>query len=404
MPLSCVVIHRRPILSVNAANTEVPDVVGAEGTYGFGKGIAEATFTVTRLPSWLAARQRVVISCGATDATTAIRFKGEIVDFPAYAAAPRSVQVVCRGHLVRGERILVPEDTPDTDVPGLDLSNMTQVQQLEAIFNQVGLNGFYAPALLGGPPHIMGTVASSKAGAKLANVWKRNQSALSRAQSLDHIGLGFRLVEGPLPGGDFGIYRPQISPRPGPANITLNEGIDIGRDSTAAHNDALDVFNRVVATGGDFGEGAVRAEETAPHPNPDPLVPYQTAPIYSSPLIEQVEPAGYANGISAREIALWQIVEVCQIILKAEISTPRSDLFRLEQSIQLNMFDRFEISQPLWLRQVSWSMKAGQVFRQKLSLRAPAAVGVGGVLLPQERRAPGTIYFAMPTYGSLRAA
>jgi hypothetical protein len=403
MPLSSVVIHRRPILSVNAANTEVPDVVGAEGTYGFGKGIAEATFTVTRLPSWLAARQRVVISCGATDDTTAIRFKGEIVDFPAYAAGPRSVQVACRGHLVRGERILVPEDTPDNDVPGLDLSNKTQVQQLEAIFNQVGLNGFYAPALLGGPPHVLGTLTSDKPGNQNANVWKKNQSALSRAQALDKIGLGFRLVEGPLPGGDFGIYRPQISPRPGPATITLNQGIDIGRDSTAAHNDALDVFDRVVVTGGDFGEGAVRAEETAPHPNPDPLVPFQTAPIYSSPLIEQAEPAGYANGISAREIALWQIVEVCQIILKAEISTPRSDLFRLEQSIQLNMFDRFEIQQPMWLRQVSWSMKAGQVFRQKLSLRAPAAPRIGGVLLPQERRAPGTVFWAMPTYGSLAA-
>jgi hypothetical protein len=403
MPLQCVVIHRRPTLSVLVGGSEVPDCTEASGGYGFGKAVSEASFTVTRLPSWIAARAPVEIHCGATDATTFLRFKGICWDFPAYSAAPRSVQVACQGHLEKGNRILVPEDTPDTDVPGIDLSNMTQVQQLTAIFAQVGLTGFYDPALLGGPPHVLGTLTSDKPGNQNANVWKKNQSALSRAQALDKIGLGYRLVEGPLPGGDFGISRPQISPRPGPATITLNEGIDIGRDSTAAHNDALDVFNRVVGTGGDFGEGAVRAEETAPHPNPDPLVPYQTAPIYSSPLIEQAEPAGYANGISAREVALWQIVEVCQIILKAEVSTPRSDLFRLEQSIQLNMNDRFEISQPMWLRQVSWSMKVGQVFRQKLSLRAPAAVGVGGIAIPQERRAPGTVFWAMPTYGSLAA-
>jgi hypothetical protein len=118
------------------------------------------------------------------------------------------------------------------------------------------------------------------------------------------------------------LYRPQISPRPGPASVTLNEGIDIGRDSSAAHNDALDVFNRVVVTGGDFGEGAVSAEETAPHPNPDPLVPYQTAPIYSSPLIEQAEFAGYANGISRGRLPCGRSWKVCVIMLKAEISTP----------------------------------------------------------------------------------
>jgi hypothetical protein len=403
MPLSCVVIHRKPTLTVLVGGSEVPDVVGADGSYGFGKGIAEGKFSVTRLPSWVGARAPVEIACGATDADTHTRFIGQVYDFPQYSAAPRSVDVDCRGNLIKADRILVPEDTPDEDVPGIDLSNMTQVQQSEAIFAQVGLTGFYDPSLLSGPPHILGTLTSDKPGAKNANVWKKNQSGNSRLQALDKIGLGARFVEGPLPGEQFGLYRPQISPRPGPAFVTLNQGIDIGRDSTAAHNDALDVFNRVVVTGGDFGEGAVHAEETAPHPNPDPLVPFQTAPIYSSPLIEQAEPAGYANGISAREIAVWRILEECMVILKAEISTPRSDLFRLEQSIQLNAFDRFEIQQAMWLRQVSWSLRAGQVFRQKLSLRAPAAVGVGGVLLPQERRAPGTMFWAMPTYGSLAA-
>jgi hypothetical protein len=403
VPLQCVVIHRRPTVQVLVGGSEVADVTSCDGAYGFGKVVSEASFTVTRLPSWIAARAPVEIHCGATDATTFLRFKGVCWDFPAYAAAPRSVQVACSGHLEKADRILVPEDTPDEDVPGIDLSNMTQVQQAIAIFAQVGLIGFYDPSLLSGPPHVLGTLTSDKPGAKNANVWKKNQSGNSRLQALDKIGLGCRFVEGPLPGEQFGLYRPQISPRPGPATITLNQGIDIGRDSTAAHNDALGVFNRVVVTGGDFGEGAVRAEETAPHPNPDPLVPFQTAPIYSSPLIEQAEPAGYANGISAREIALWQIIEVCQIILKAEVSTPRSDLFRLEQSIQLNMFDRFEIQQPMWLRQVSWSMKAGQVFRQRLSLRAPAAVGIGGLLLPQELTPRGTIRFSFPTYGGIAA-
>lgn len=397
-----IILHRQPTLEVKVDGTVVPDVVSASGTYGFGKPISEATFTVLRNPSWVRARMPVEIRTGATDGTTALRFKGEVIDWPQYSGAPRAVGVACRGHLAKAERILVPEDTPDTDVPGLDLSNKTQAQQINTIFPIVGLTGFYDPALIGGPPHVLGTLTSDKAGAKNANVWKRNQSAISRVQALDKIGLGYRLVEGPLPGStDFGIYRPQISPRPGTPTLTLTQGIDVGRDSTAAHNDALDVFNRVVVTGGDYGNGPVKAEETAPHPSPDPAVAYQTAPIYSSPLIEQSEPAGYANGMSAREIALWQIIEVCQIILKAEVSTPRSDLFHLELAIDLQMFDRFEIQQAMWLRQVSWSVKAGQPWQQKLSLRAPAAPGVGGVLIPQQVQGLGSLLFGMPVYGSL---
>lgn len=398
-----IITHRRPTLTVTVDGSELPDVTAAEGTYGISKDSAEAKLTVTRLPSWVGVRQSVEIACGATDGTTYTRFKGQVYDFPSYTAAPRGVEIDCRGHLIKAQRILVPEDTAG-DAPdlGVDLSNKTQVQQLNTIFPIVGLTGFYDPTLIGGPPHVLGTVQSDKAGAKQANIWKKNQSAMSRARALDKIGLGYWLVEGPLPGStDFGIYRPQISPRPGTPTLTLTQGVDIGRDSSASHNDALDVFNRVVVTGGDYGSGTVKAEETAPHPNPDPLVPYQTAPIYSSPLIEQAEPAGYANGMSAREIALWQIIEVCTIILKAEISTPRSDLFRLEQSVQINMFDRFEIQQPMWCRQVSWSIKAGQPWRQKLSLRAPAAVGVGGILIPQQVRGLGSVLFGMPVAGSL---
>jgi hypothetical protein len=412
MPLSCVVIHRRPTVEIRVDGNVVPDVTGCDWAYGAGKVPCEGSFTVLRLPSYVQARAPLEIHAGATDATTYLRCKGQVVTFPNYAYAPREIQVTGNGDLVKAQRILtsedVEEDDGDTDVPGTPLGGLAQAAQIIAVLNAQGLAGFYDPALIGGPPHILGTVAAAKAGAKLANVWKRSQAGLDFCFERDKIGLGYRLLEGPLPtafGGGFGIYRPQISPRPGPASVTLTAGIDVGRDTSAAHDDALGVFNYVRVRGGDYGEGQVSWAESAPHPHPDPLVAFQPSPPYTSPLIEKRLASDAGPGISAQEIALWQIVEVCQVQLRAEVSTPRSDLFRLEQSIHCSgTFDRLEIEQDMWCRQVSGSVKAGQVFRQKLSLRAPAAVGVGGIAIPQERRAQGTVFFGMPTYGSLRGA
>lgn len=378
--MSVVLIHRRPVVEVRVDGSVVPDVTGVEWSYGFGQVPCQASFTVVRIPSWVQARSRVEIDAGATAATTATRFAGQVYDFPSYKGSPREVTVDCRGDLIAAATTLVGEDTADTDVPGLDLSDRTQAQQICAVLDALGLAARYTPALIGGPPTVLGILSADLAGNKNPNVWKRNTTGLSFIQARDAIGLGYRLVEGPLPlayGGGFGIYRPQISPRPAPTSpVSLIEGMDIGGDSTASHNDALDVYNRIVVEGGDYGEGPIKAVAVGPHPRPDPLVPYQTAPPLKSPLIETVA--------LAQQLADWQLLERDQIVLSAEVSTPRADLFRLEQSIAVSLFDRYEIQQTLWLRQVSGSVRAGQPFRQKLSLRAPAAPGVGGVLLPQE--------------------
>lgn len=395
-----VIIHRRPTVVVTVDGSEVPDVTDVSYGYGFDPQPAKGSFSQLRLSSWVAARAAVTIAAGATDATTFVRHSGQIFDFPGYQLAPRSVQVDCRGHLAKAQTTLVGDETDDPDVPGVPLNNLTQKQQIVAAFNASGMAGFYNPALIGGPNHILGSegVPDGKSkGSANANVWKRNRSALSFALDRDKSGLGYRIVEGPLPGGGFGVYRPQISPRPAPiANVTLSGAVDVGRDSSASHNDALDVFNRVVIVGGDYGAGPAKWVETAPHPHPDPLVPFQTAPVYQAPLCEQKAEGDHAKGISAQEVALWRILEECQVILKAEVSTPRSDLFRLEQTVFLSLFDRFEIAQTMWLRAVSGSVKRGQVFKQRLSLRAPAMPGIGGVLLPQERSKPYALGWAVP--------
>lgn len=395
--MAIIILHRTPTVTVTVDGNEVPDVTGAEWQYGFGTVPCRGSFTVTRLPTWLRARQTVTIAAGATDATTYTRFSGQVYDFPSYKFAPREVTVDCRGHLVKAETSLVAEDTADPDVPGLDLSNRTQAQQIVAVLNAQGLASLYDASLIGGPPDVLGALSADLAGNKNPNVWKKNTPGLKFIQERDLIGFGYRLVEGPLPtplGGGFGIYRPQISPRPsGAAQATLTAGIDIGQDSSASHNDALDVYNRVVVVGGDFGEGPVKAEAVGPHPSPDPLVQYQTAPLYRSPLIETTA--------FAQRIADWQLLERDVILLNAELSTPRSDRFRLEQPVYVDAFDRLEIQQSMWLRQVSGSIRAGQPWQQKLSLRAPAAPGVGGTLLPQELWMPGQLAWAMPQWNGV---
>lgn len=406
-----IITHRRPTVVVTIDGTEVPDVTGVDWAYGAGKVPAEGSFSVLRLPSYAQARAPITIAAGATDATTYPRLVGQIEDFPDYQYAPREITVTCKGNAIKAARIRTPEDdettTGDTSTPGMDLSGRTQAQQIVQVLDAQGLAGAYDPALIGGPPHVLGTVDAAKGGAKTANVWRRSQSGLAFIQARDKIGLGYRFLEGPLPaayGGGFGIYRPQISPRPGTPTATLTTGVDIGRDSTAAHNDALGVFNYVRVRGGDYGAGPVSWAESAPHPHPDPLVPFQPADPYESPLIEKKAASDAGPGMSAQEIALWQIIEQCQVQLKVELSTPRSDLWHLEQSVWLEgTIDRLEIAQAMWLRQVSGSVRAGQLVRQKLSFRAPAAVGVGGVLIPQEVQGFGSTLFAMPVYGSLAA-
>jgi hypothetical protein len=385
---------------VKIDNTVVSGVLSAEWSVGYDKRVAAASVTVVRMPSWANQWSTLTIAAGGSDEHTGIRFSGYITEFPAYAFAPRSTQITAQGPLSLAATPLVAEDTDDEDVPGMDLAGMTIKAQVQAVLDASGLAGKYSPALIGSTDHLLGTqTADTAKGSRNPNTWKRNQSGLAFLEERDRCGLGYRLVEELAPDGSgLRIVRAQIAPVPAlESAVHLVEGRDLLDNCRASHTEGDTVPNRVVVVGFDAGSGPVKWIATRAHPHPPPGIPFVTYAPSTMALVEQAEEGDHSAGLSCQEVANWLIEDKCQVMLSAEIATPRDDFFQLTQSIDLYAPDRLEIAQSMWLRAVSGSVSA-EGFRQQLSLRAPALVGRGGVARPQAKYGPGALAWGMPSW------
>jgi hypothetical protein len=125
------VINRRPTLVVSSRGSEIPGVLLEDCSwhYGYDKRVAEASFLLERVPSWLDFWAPITLAAGATDATTEVRFSGYLYDFPRFGFGPRKHAVDCRGPLIKADTALVQDEAADPDVPGMDLSGFTAAAQ-----------------------------------------------------------------------------------------------------------------------------------------------------------------------------------------------------------------------------------------------------------------------------------
>jgi hypothetical protein len=375
-------IPRRPVLVVTSQGSEIPGVkLNCEGEYGVEKPSAKATVHLTRLPSWISNWSQITIAAGATDAGVRVRFTGEVYDFPRYTLGPRDVVLDCRGYLWRTSIAPDPEDTDDPDVPGRDLSNMTAREQIMAVLDERGLSSHYAAADIGGTTDVLGTqTADDSQGSKNPHIAKRNKPLYGFIKDRDKVELGFRLMEH-LTSTGIKIIRPQISPRPsGTAAVTLEEGISLDRQSTFGHSSPEQTFDYQAVTGYDSGSGPVKAIATSAHPFPVPGVSRVPAPPISSQLIEKATRSDPGEGWCADEVAAWALSEVNERMLLGELITPLDDLINLQDPIDVTAPDRLEVAQTFWTRSVNWSIRDG--WKQRVSVRAPAAIGRGGSILP----------------------
>lgn len=383
------VINRRPTIVATSRGSEIPGLLldGFEWGYGFDKRVADAAFRLTTIPSWLDFWAPITLAAGATDASTEVRFSGYLWDFPKFDHAPRGATVECRGPLIKAETALVQDETDDADVPGMDLSNMTAAAQTVAVLNECGLSSDYDPADIGGTGYVLGSQTAAKAkGANNPNVWKRNESGMSFLKKRDEVELGFWLVETLVPGRGLRIVRHQVTPRPMPVTpaITLTEGTDgnppdIDRSSTASHSTS-EVVNRWVIVGYDPGSSPPKVVVAGPHPRPVPGVPFITRTLTSN-LIEKDALGNPGDGLACDTVGAWKLGESSDIQLKAEITTPNDYAFDLTEEVGIYAPDRLQLAQVFWCRSVRGTVGSGG-FRQKLSLRAPAAIGRGGSYVP----------------------
>lgn len=379
------VINRRPTAVATSRGSEIPGLLleDFQWHYGFDRRVAEASFVLQRIPSWLEPWAPITLAAGATDATTEVRFSGYVWDFPRFNFGPRKHTVDCRGPLIKADTALVSDETNDTDIPGIDLSGFTAAAQTVAVLDECGLAAEYDLADIGGTGELLGTQTAQKAKGSVApNVWKRNESGLSFLKKRDEVELGFWLVETLVPGRGLRIVRRQVTPRPRPITptITLTEGTDgnppdIDRSSTASHSSNLETYNRWVITGYDPGSGPPKVVVYGPHPRPVPGVPYISKTL-SSNLIEKQSSSDDGFGLACDTVGAWKYDESSHILIKAEVTTPNDHPFNLTEEVGVYSPDRLQVAQTLWCRTVQGSVGAG--FRHKLSLRAPAAAGAGG--------------------------
>jgi hypothetical protein len=281
------------------------------------------------------------------------------------------------------------------EIPGIDLSGMTTAQQIVSLLNAKGLAGQFDAADIGGSPYRLGTQSAEDAtttgrknahGSRRDNIWPPSTSALAFAAERDKFDLGWRLCETLVPGRGLRIIRPQISPRPSGATpvVTLTEQApsDIAQGSTASHSANIDTYNWVEVTGYDDGSGPVRALATAGHPHPPPGLAFVADPQPpSSPLIEKRALGDPGEGMACDLVAAWRLGETNHVQLKLEVTTPNDYPFNLRDEVGVYAPDRMQVAQSFWTRSVKGSLN-GSGMQQRLSLRAPAAVGRGGISLP----------------------
>ncbi len=392
MPGPALIFSRKPVLVVTSQGSEVPGVqLDLEWNYEFGKP-ATATVKLNRNVSWLDFWSSITIAAGAKDATVAVRGSYFIWDFPAFSHAPRGTVLDCRGPLIKMTFVPPSVEAENVEEQGIDLSGLTIAQQDVYLLTAKGLAAYFNPADIGSGPHRLGTQSAeddtgkkTAQGSRRQNVWYPSTDALAFATERDKFDLGYRLCETLVPGVGLRIIRPQISPRPGggPA-LTLTEQApsDIAPGSTFAHSSNLETFNWVQVKGHDDGSGPVSAIASAGHPHPPPGIPFVPNPSPpSSQLIEKRATGDPGEGYACDEVAAWSLAETNHVQLKGEITTPNDYPFTLRQTVGVYAPDRMQVAQDFWVRSVKGSLSSSG-FVQRLSVRAPAAVGRGGVALP----------------------
>jgi hypothetical protein len=199
--------------------------------------------------------------------------------------------------------------------------------------------------------------------------WDKGSSALSWIESLEQVTLGYRTFDAM----DGTIKRQQISTVPSAtADWTFTEGVDIFRASES--ETILDTRNEVVVSGwnGDKTERTYTARGTNPWlvgtEAGGTATQWYLSQRIDSPMIEQSDTIGGTAGISAREVASWQLAELNRRVERVTLTTPRDDLVQPGQTVAIAAPIRLGIDDVnYWVQNVDVSADRRGSFSQVLT-------------------------------------
>lgn len=373
-------------------DTTLSNVFSARGSVQFNPMYAQAEFRFpgpvegTGLDFWT--RVDIAVDAGSwAPAAPPIRFQGYIEPKGFhYELWPREVRVTCVGKLYKVTQVPPALDTDDPDVPGISLAGMTDQATSRFALDHCGLSGHYSPAAIGGLGIAFGTeTAPGAKGSATQFVWERNTTGEAILQRYDAVCLGFRTVETlKADGTGLQIVRRRISPRPTLTAVTgdllFAEGVDIFRGSAGHQADAI---SRLTGVGFDDGTSPLRLTVSAGHPHPMPGVSHVSKTLTSS-MIEKKYASDPGQGLSMQDYLNWQLLELCQVRLFPEFSTPRDPLVGPGTTIGVYTPGRLEIAQNVHVNGVNWEYDQHGAFTQSFKCSSPAAVGRGGAALASE--------------------
>ena len=281
------------------------------------------------------------------------RFRGYLVELD-YTLYPRSIDLVCRGPLVRAE---IYGYDGGVGAVGYDLARAsagdTDENMVRNVLQYVGLT---VPRWSGGTPspfevHIGETDAThpdtypncgtgQTVGVTNSSqfLWTTGQSAMDYIEALEEIACsdtspfyGYRTYETNL----GTIIRTKIDvAADNSAAATFTEGVDIFQGS--GQQQALQIKNRVNVTGyNPGGTGSVPAGYALQQTNP--LLDGYQSDVVSSQLVERSQISDAGTGFSCEAACRYRLGQYNRELYKYTLVTPRDDLLDPGQTIAIQM-------------------------------------------------------------------
>lgn len=375
------VIYRAPYLSVTVAGGTLTDVLSARVQAGYGMRVAQADVVTRSLPVGIAPWDAVTVTMGATQATANKRFDGYFVQSE-QELFEHTIRLLCKGKLQRCETYTAMTDVDMSSEavniqmdPPIPFGHEDEVM-VQTILYICGLVDSVDPS---GDGLILGTgrTLGSINGGKGFN-WDEGSSALSWIERLEEVTLGYRTFDAM----DGTIQRKLITSIPtGSAEWTFTEGVDIFRASES--ETVLDVRNKVVVNGwnGDKTERTYTAQAYNPwlvgSEAGGTAEPWYLSQRIDSAMIEQGVTLGGTVGISAREVASWQLAELNRRLERVTLTTPRDDLVQPADTATIVAPTRLGIAtRNFWVQDIDVSIDRRGQFSQVLSCLSSADGGI----------------------------
>ena len=365
-------IVRYPYIGVTVAGGTLTDVLAARVQAGYDLRVAQAEVICRALPAGAVPWANVTITLGGNAATAAKRFDGYFVE-PAYSLLEYTVTLVCKGTLQRAATFEAQTEVDMTsfavnDPLGLPYGHKDEVM-VSTVLYIVGIAGTFEPSGELAMDGIEGT--GRIMGSQIHNGynWDKGQNALSFIEKLEEVTLGYRTFDAM----DGTIKRQKVSTIPAAtADWTFTEGVDIFRGN--ASDSVLETRNMVIAEGwnGDKTERTYTAQAANPWLlGSGGSADYQwyLAQKISNAMIESGTAIGGTAGISAREVASWQLAELNRKTDRITLTTPRDDLVEPAQTVCVIAPTRLGAgSANYWVQDVDVSVNRDGGFSQVLTL------------------------------------